>query len=184
MTAPAIAPVETWRPIAEYPGYEVSDEGRIRRSLPAKTRKAGAILSTRGLRAGYPSVDLCRDGVSRTFHLHRLVAAAFLGEPAGREVNHINGDKLDARAVNLEYVSRSTNQLHAYRAGLQDARGSRNGQAKLTDDAVRDIRRVAESTGAPAAVVTQLARTHGVGRAAILDIIARRSWTHLEGSVD
>ena len=45
--------------------------------------------------------------------LHRVVAQTFLGPiPKGKEVNHKSGDKHDNRVVNLEYMTRSENQLH------------------------------------------------------------------------
>lgn len=174
------APAERWAAIADYPGYEVSDQGRVRRSAPAKTRPAGAILSTKGLRSGYPSVDLCRDGVKRTFLVHRLVAAAFVASvPGADEVNHINGVKADARASNLEYTTRAENERHAFASGLASAKGAKNGQAKLTEDSVLEIRRVADETGAPSSVVNRLARTHGVSASAIRQIVSRRRREHV-----
>ena len=47
-------------------------------------------------------------------YLHRLVAEAFISNPSGKlEVNHINGNKLDNRAENLEWATRSDNMRHA-----------------------------------------------------------------------
>jgi hypothetical protein len=143
--------VETWLPIDGYPDYEISDHGRVRRTTSRTCAKAGTILRT-PLRTGYPCVDLCRDGKKKTHHVHRLVAAVFIGPAQGghsQEVNHINGIKTDNCALNLEYVTRSGNQLHAYRLGLQDASGEKNGKAKLTEAQVSAIRRLASQAQRP-----------------------------------
>lgn len=167
---------EQWRSIDGYPDYEVSDQGRVRRVTARTCAKAGAILSTKGLRAGYPSVDLCRPGEGkRTFHLHRLVAAAFLGRCAeGMQVNHINGDREDARLVNLEYVTVTENHLHAYRTGLADASHERNGQAKLTTEIAERIRTIARQPDRPS--YAAIAREFGVTEGAVRAVVHGKTW--------
>nr|WP_255430669.1 HNH endonuclease [Xenorhabdus sp. TS4] len=49
--------------------------------------------------------------------VHTLVAEAFLAG-SGETVNHINGNKQDNRACNLEWASYSENHLHAVATGL------------------------------------------------------------------
>lgn len=64
-------------------------------------------------RAGYKIVFLC--GRKRVVkYVHRLVAESFLGQVSGKQVNHKNGIKTDNRLENLEWVSRSENQLHSH----------------------------------------------------------------------
>jgi hypothetical protein len=173
-----LALAEIWKPIAGYPAYEVSSVGRVRRVTDARNSKKGRILSTRGLREGYPAVDLCRAGQKRTHFVHRLVASAFLG-PAkpGQEVNHQNGIRVDPRLENLEYTTRSGNALHAYELGLQDARGEKNGQAKLSEAAVREIRALAIVPGRPS--YAAIGRRYGVNRNTISRIVNRQRWPHV-----
>lgn len=82
-------------------------------------------------------MTLSKDGAQRSYFVHRLVAGAFLPEPNGElEVNHKNGIKTDNNVDNLEYVTRSENQLHAVRNGLTHQRDRR----KLNNDQVRFVR--------------------------------------------
>jgi hypothetical protein len=63
---------------------------------------------------------------------------------SGREgyINHIDGNKLNNNAGNLEYVTQRENNLHAIREGL-NAYGENCGQSKLSDSDVREIRMLA-----------------------------------------
>lgn len=168
---------EEWRAIDGYPAYEVSSEGRIRRTAAARNSPAGHVLSTRGLRSGYPSVDLCHEGKKTTHLVHRVVAVAFLGPcPDSHEVNHRDADKTNNRAENLEYVTSSQNQFHSFEHGRQDCSGENNGQAKLTVDQVRDIRKRARQ----GARYTVLAASFGITESNIRAIVHRRTWKDVE----
>ena len=99
-----------WKDVKDYESqYEVSSSGDIR------NKKTGTILSKSLMGAGYVKADLWKDGVRWQTSAHRIVASAFVDNPEMLdEVNHINGDKTDNRACNLEWVSRSQNVIHSY----------------------------------------------------------------------
>jgi hypothetical protein len=72
---------------------------------------------------GYVRVTLTKEGKSKEFLLHRLVAQQFIPNPDNLpQVNHINGIKADNRAANLEWVSAKENKQHAYQNDLSGTR--------------------------------------------------------------
>lgn len=57
----------------------------------------------------------------KNVQFHRIIADLFCEHYPGCDfVNHIDGDKTNNAAWNLEWVTRSENALHAFRTGLQD----------------------------------------------------------------
>ena len=75
-------------------------------------------------RGGYYRVQFSNH---RSSTLHRLVAIQYIPNPENKEtVNHINGDKLDNRIENLEWVTREENTKHAFSSGLMDSITGKN----------------------------------------------------------
>ena len=102
-----------WKEIEGFPGYKVSDNGLV-------LGKRGLVMRMyKNVQNGYHQVNLQSPEGERKVYVHRLVARAFA--PGFREdltVNHINGNKDDNRACNLEWVTNAENNRHAFATGL------------------------------------------------------------------
>jgi len=112
--------------------------------------------------------------IGRLLRVHRLVAEEFLPNPDDKpQVNHIDGDKSNNRVDNLEWVTGAENVQHAFRTGLRvPTRGRLNGNAKLTDEQVDEIRAAVGARG----IGRQLAKKFGVSEATISFIRSCKRW--------
>jgi len=105
---------EAWRAIPKltiHRRYEASNFGRVRNADTLH------VLSPHITNSGYERLVFGRlpDRKVSWDHVHRLVAKAFLGDPTGLEVNHLDGIKTNNRLDNLEICTRSENRKHAFR---------------------------------------------------------------------
>lgn len=162
-----------WRAVVGYEGtYEASDAGQVRRTN-------GAVLSPWVVMGtGYQAVSLSSLGRVRKHNVHALIAAAFIGpRPTGHEVNHLDSVRTNNRVENLEYVTHGNNIRHAYRNNpamrVPRTQGERVNTAKLTPDAVREIRQSIESS-------KSLAVRYKVSPESINNIRRRATWKHIE----
>ncbi len=137
---------EVWKPIADFPGYEVSDQGQVRsfyRRIGGATgwdiaNDPQRILKGAIKKNGYHFVLLHRNGVSSNCMVHRLVAHAFLGEcPEGMEVCHNDSDSQNNSPENLRYDTHYANMQDAVDQGTMKGN---TGNQILTEAQVIDIR--------------------------------------------
>lgn len=87
---------------------------------------------------GYKRVSIMTIyGKGHPMLVHRLIAFIHVPNPQNKsEVNHIDGNKLNNNASNLEWVTSKENSLHAISLGIYNPDGFNNPQAKLTEDQV------------------------------------------------
>lgn len=100
---------ETFKDIKGYEWlYRVSNLGNV------ITVKSGRVLRPGVHTGGYHQVGLCREGVVKTYSVHRLVALAFISNIDKKsDVNHIDGVKTNNSLSNLEWCTRSENIRHS-----------------------------------------------------------------------
>lgn len=126
--------MEEWRRIIGHPNHEVSNLGRIR-SLDhvvsdkgRPSHRKGKVFHLTAGKNGYIRVIIEK----RCYNVHRLVAKAFIPQPHEcNVVNHLNGNKTDNRAVNLEWTTTSGNGIHAHKIGLN--RMSEDGRRRIAE---------------------------------------------------
>ena len=107
--------MNNWYPVKGWEGlYEINKNGEVR-NAKNKNTIVGDINN-----CGYYRVSLYNQGQSKRYFRHRLVAEQFLDKPEGKDfVNHIDGDKSNNSLENLEWVSQSENEKHAFENGLK-----------------------------------------------------------------
>ena len=104
---------EIWKDIAGYEGkYQVSNAGRVRNNH-------GKILAQCNKKnTDYKRVHLAKDNTARWFSVHRLVALAFVPKEDGKDVvNHLDHDKANNHADNLEWTTLKENSAYASAEG-------------------------------------------------------------------
>lgn len=185
---------EIWKPVIEWEdAYSVSSLGRVRRDRSGQGTQAGYILKPaiqNNTNWKYPRLSLYREGEGRGYTVHSLVARAFLGPcPKGMEVTHKDSDPTNPRASNLEYKTHQANLQQAIDEGRWPTgerhytkraphllcRGEKRPQSVLTDDLVRQARKLRKEGITQRVVAEKL----GVSRSLISSIDTGRTWSHV-----
>ncbi len=105
---------EEWNELDEYPNYMISNYGRVFSSC------VNRILNPGYDSKGYLHIPLYTNRVGKFVSVHRLVAFAFVdGYFEGAVVNHIDGNKQNNVASNLEWITNGDNVRHAVALGLR-----------------------------------------------------------------
>ncbi len=173
-----------YRPIPGFPGYQAGDDGTLwscwklsggRATGGSFDNEASAWVNT-GIRqrqlkpqpyGKYWKNLVSVNGKKVKLAIHTAVLLAFVGPcPPGLECRHLDGNQSNNTRGNLAWGTKKENAADKLRHGV-------DGNAKLTEIQVRAIRASAQN-------VSQLAEQYGVTIDSIYNILARRTWTHLE----
>lgn len=173
---------EIWKDVIGYEGYyKVSDYGRVkslnriivtkrevRRNIPER------ILVNYLNGCGYPNVGLTRRCKTIMYSVHSILMKAFVPTTiSGVEVNHIDGNPLNNKLDNLEWVSHAENMAHAGRIGLMP-HGINHCHAKISMDMGGEIK----NRYALGGVSTRtLAKEYGVNYVTIWEVVTGKHWT-------
>lgn len=119
---------EIWKDVVGYENiYEVSSYGRVRTAVGKTTyteRHGVRHWKQRYLKNKTPKgrdvrVSLWKDGKTKSFLVHRLVAFAFIPEIEGKtSINHKDGNPKNNHVDNLEWCNHLENNRHAFENNL------------------------------------------------------------------
>ena len=166
---------EIWKDINGHEGaYKISSSGKV------CSNKYGypIIMKTFLAGKGYEVVTLCKNGISKKYYIHRLVAIHFIDNSNNYpEVNHIDGNKINNKLINLEWVNGVSNMKHAREKLGFNQKGESSSNAKLTEKNVIDIINMYK-TGKY--TYSQIAKNYNVHHGHICSIVNRKFWKHLK----
>jgi len=166
--------------IEGFPDYFVTDTGEI------YSKKTGKLVKRKIQTAyhGYKMVEI-RTVESKAYFksVHRLVALAFVDNPEGKpQVNHIDGDKSNNNASNLEWCTEAENTAHAIETGLRNhGRGESNNWSTTTES---QIRHACELLQAGDLSRKEIADITGVCGDTLYKLRVGRSWKHVACDYD
>lgn len=179
---------EIWKDWPEHPDrYEVSNTGKVRNksflkcsvnkggpySFMTKTKELAQLLNDQG----YMQLRLMVDGVKFTRKVHRMVAETFLDNPDNLPVvNHLNSNRSDNRAENLEWCTVQQNIQHSYDSGSNSNLGVLHPMAMFNEQIVLDIKLLGMKGYRPIDVANELdLEYHKVQK-----VLIRKNWKHIE----
>ena len=168
----------TWLVIGDYPDYEVSDRGEIRRRITYRNYPAGMPIKPKINCYGYLTVRLSHRGVARDLFVHRLVATAILGPaPTPRhQVAHNDGHQRNNCVENLRWATPSENALDRRRHGtVPDRKGEKHPYAKLTENIVRQMR----AARAHGRTFKAISESFGVPMLTVHNAVVGKTWSHI-----
>jgi hypothetical protein len=176
-----------WKDIKGYEGlYQINEYGEVKSLSRIVINNGGKqvlperILKPSVVGKGYLKVDLRKNNKTKRYYIHKLVAEHFLENKYNYKiVNHKDGNKLNNHYKNLEWVTYSQNNIHAYENNLKQ-KGEKYYNAKLTDEQVKKI----IINGKGNNTYQEIADIYGVARATIRDILIKKTWKHIHAQLE
>lgn len=170
---------EIYKDILGFEGlYQISNLGKVKSCLKQVFRRNRyctqyeKVMKNSLTKKGYHRIELCKDGKSRFYLVHKLVARMFLGECSeNMQIRHLDGNKINNNLENLKYGTAKENSDDKIIHGTK-IRGSKVGTSKLKDEDIINIRELNKKGISQG----ELAKIYKVTQPAISYIISKRNW--------
>lgn len=179
---------EIWKPVVSFEGlYEVSSLGVVvslgREETITRVRfgksdthiriRKGGVVCGRLTPKGYHNICLWKEGKPQHTSTHRVVLLAFVGpRPSKRHVGrHLDGNPGNNTPSNLAWGTYKENVEDSIRHGTW-VHGETTGNAKLTEEKVRQIRKAPGTQ-------RKVAKEFGVSQTTIWQIKNGNFWKHV-----
>lgn len=165
-------------PVVGFPGYMIGNDGLVwsnRLGSNASRPASGEFqrMNPASHKLGYLFVYLYRNGKKHKRYIHRLIMESFVSAcPDGMECRHLDGNPKNNNVGNLKWGTRRENEADKILHGTSN-RGSRNGNAKLTE---RDVSEIRARYSAGRITQQALAVEYGVSDSGICQIITGKAW--------
>lgn len=156
--------------------YQISDKGRIftKRRLDGNRIIYGRELHPIITKDGYLKVGLTKNGITKKFYVHRLVASQFIENPQNLpQVNHKDGNKFNNDVFNLEWCTKEQNQNHAVENSLMQ-HGEARPSSKLSEKDVLEIYKLKGILSGE-----EIGKRYGVSKNTINVILRGKKWAYL-----
>lgn len=182
---------EIWKPIKEFPNYEISNHGRIKSLAKSYQRfnqnrcqiinQKERILNPYKRKSSkgnyyYFVISLRANNQTFTLKVHRLMLQTFIGEcPIGMEGCHNDGNSLNNHISNLRWDTPKNNALDKKNHGTQTRKksfGEQNNAHKINKNDVIYIRSSKQSN-------IDLAFKFNIRKETISRIKNGKSWPHI-----
>lgn len=177
--------MEQWIDVKGYEGYyQISDLGRVRAlertiiDINKKPRnRSGRILRVHPGGDRYLNVRLCKNGITKNYRVHRLVAIAFLPNPDNLPVvNHLDADILNNTPSNLEWCTTADNNWHTVAMGRRnDTIGSKHHFSIITEKQAEAILLL----GRAGMSRKDIAEAFGISRGIVKNVQNGNTWKHI-----
>lgn len=187
---------ETWKDIENFEGfYQVSSHGKVKRLNGTVKRfqqgrkepiiqpiKEKVLALTKNVKSGYPTVQLCKEGVCKVKTVHTLVANAFLEKPKDLtgyiQVCHEDGNPENAYYRNLRFDNPVGNAKDRHKHGT-DAKGENNPAAIVTEKEVARIKRLLQESD----TIKEVSDMTGYGYSLVRSISQGVRWSWVQPEV-
>jgi len=169
-----------YKDIVDFPGYQVSDEGLVRRLCKSGKYKQ---LKLTVIDGGYQRVSLYKNGEKFNRCVHTLVLETFIcKKPEGLEARHFpDKDPSNNRLYNLSWGTKKQNNLDKIFHGTNRPKhpnmvGIKHPQAKLKDADIVDIFRRKRSGQS----IVDIGKHYHINHGHVYRILNRDVWSHVQ----